>query len=166
MESLPQKYVVEIKSKYFLSRDGILAIKTPSRKKIFLNYFIDARVNIYISKEKIKKKTTISAVNTIKKSIILDKFKAQPIEDLKINTIQAKQNISKNKILTIRNVETLSIIKKNSYINIEINDRNMNIIFIAKAMQDGRYGDTIKVKRTDGKTLRVKVIGKNKAELR
>jgi flagella basal body P-ring formation protein FlgA len=42
----------------------------------------------------------------------------------------------------------------------------MNIIFIAKAMQDGRYGDTIKVKRTDGKTLRVKVIGKNKAELR
>ena len=166
MESLPQEYVVEIKSKYFLSRDGILAIKTSSRKKIFLNYFIDARVNIYISKEKIKKKTTISAVNTIKKSIILDKFKAQPIEDLKINTIQAKQNISKNKILTIRNVETLSIIKKNSYINIEINDRNMNIIFIAKAMQDGRYGDTIKVKRTDGKTLRVKVIGKNKAELR
>jgi flagella basal body P-ring formation protein FlgA len=166
MESLPQEYIVEIKSKYFLSRDGILAIKTPSRKKIFLNYFIDARVNIYLSKEKIKKKTTISAVNTIKKSIILDKFKAQPIEDLKINTIQAKQNISKNKILTIRNVETLSIIKKNSYINIEINDRNMNIIFIAKAMQDGRYGETIKVKRIDGKTLRVKVIGKNKAELR
>jgi flagella basal body P-ring formation protein FlgA len=166
MESLPKEYIIEIKSKYFLSRDGILAIKTPSRKKIFLNYFIDAKVDVYISKKKIKKKTALTEINTIKKSIILVKFKAKPIELIITNTIQAKQNISKDKILTIRNVETLSIIKKNSFINIEINDNNMNIIFTAQAMQDGRYGDIIKAKKPNGKILRVKVIGKNKAEIR
>jgi flagella basal body P-ring formation protein FlgA len=166
MESLPKEYIIEIKSKYFLSRDGILAIKTPSRKKIFLNYFIDAKVDVYISKKKIKKKTALTEINTIKKSIILVKFKAKPIELIIANTIQAKQNISKDKILTIRNVETLSIIKKNSFINIEINENNMNIIFTAQAMQDGRYGDIIKAKKPNGKILRVKVIGKNKAEIR
>jgi flagella basal body P-ring formation protein FlgA len=166
MESLPQEYIIEIKSKYFLSRDGVLAIKTPSRKKIFLNYFIDAKVNIYVSRDKIRKKTILSEMNTIKKNITLDSFKAQPIEVIKDNTIQAKQNISKNKILTVRNIETLSLVKKNSFINIEINNNNMSIIFIAKAMQDGRYGDIIKAKRTDGKILRAKVIGKNKAEIR
>jgi flagella basal body P-ring formation protein FlgA len=43
---------------------------------------------------------------------------------------------------------------------------NMAITFSAKALQDGKVNDIIKVQKSDGKRLKVKVIGKNRAEMR
>jgi len=166
MQSLPETYTINIRSQNYLRKDATISIKTPSRKKIFFNYIIDANIDIYYSRKKIKKKTELSAINTTKKSIILDKFRAKPIQIIDTSTLQAKRHIPKNKILTIRDVERLNIIRKNTYISISLNSENMDISFSAKALQDGKMNEIIKVIKNNGKKLKVKVTGKNKAELR
>ncbi len=166
MLSLPQEYSIDIKKKNYLSRSGILSIKTPKNKKIFFNYDISATVFVYLARKQIKKDVELSSLNTIKKSIILDKFMAKPIQNLRAHTLQGKHRIKKDKIITARDVEILSLIKKNSYVSVSLNNFNMSISFSAKALQSGKLNDTITVQKTSGKKLRVRVIGKNRAEIR
>jgi flagellar basal body P-ring formation protein FlgA len=164
--SLPKEYTVQIKKKNYLSRSGVVNIKTSNNKKIFFNYEITANIWVYLSRKKIKKDVELSAVNTIKKSIILDRFMAKPIQKIDATALQGKHHIKKDKIITTRDVEILSIVKKNSYINISLNSQNMSISFSAKALQNGKLGDTITVQKASGKRLRVRVTGKNRAEIR
>jgi len=164
--SLPKEYTIEIRDKNYLSRSDIVNIKTPDNKKIFFNYDVVANIWVYLSREKIKKDTELSNLNTIKKSILLDKFMAKPIENLASKSLQSKYHINKDEIITIRDVETLNVVKRNSYINVDLHSLNMSINFSAKALQDGRLGETITVEKANGKKLKVKITGKNTAEIR
>ncbi|MCW8955176.1 MAG: flagellar basal body P-ring formation chaperone FlgA [Sulfurimonas sp.] len=164
--SLPDKYTVNMRRKDYLQNSGVINIKTPQNKKIFFNYYIDAVVSVYVSRKKIKKDVELSAINSSKKSIILDKFRARPIQNIEKGSMQSKHNIRKNKILTRRDVEELSVIRQNSFINVSIYSDNMAITFSAKALQDGKVNDTIRVEKSNGERLKVKVVGKNRAEIR
>lgn len=166
LETLPQEYKVEIRRQNYLSRSGILNIKTVDNKKIYFNYRIVANIWIYITKQRIKKDTELSVINTQKKSILLDNFRAKPIEVLDANALQSKHHIKKNKIITSRDIEVLNVVKKNSYVNVSLDSLNMSISFSAKALQDGKVGDTITVQKSDLKRLKVKVVGKNRVEIR
>lgn len=166
LETLPQEYKVEIRRQNYLSRSGVLNIKTVDNKKIYFNYRIVANIWIYITKKRIKKDTELSVINTQKKSILLDNFRSKPIEVLEANALQSKHHIKKNKIITSRDIETLNVVKKNSYVNVSLDSLNMSISFSAKALQDGKVGDTITIQKSDLKRLKVKVIGKNRVEIR
>ncbi len=164
--SLPQEYSVNFQKRDYLQRDGVLSIKTKENKKIFFNYYINAMVTVYTSRKKIKKDMELSAINSYKKSIILDRFKARPIQNIQRGSIQSKHHIAKDRILTVRDIEPLSIVKKDSFVNVSVYSNNMAISFSAKALQDGKLNDIIRVQKSDGKRLRVKVVGKNRAEIR
>ncbi len=164
--TLPTNYTVEIKSKNYLSKNGILDIKTKDKKKIFFNYTIDAHISIYFSKDKIKKSNELTTLNTVKKSIILNKFKAKPIKSIKKVNLEAKHNIKKDTIITVRDVEKLSLVKRNSLINVFIINHNLSISFSAKALDSGKLGDTIRVQKSDNKRLKAVVVGKNIAEIK
>lgn len=164
--SLPDKYTVNIRDRDYLQNSGTINIKTPKNRKIFFNYEIDAIVSVFVSRKKIKKDVELSAINSSKKSIILDKFRARPIQNIQRGSLQSKHSIRKDKILTHRDVEILSVVKKNSFINVSIYSDNMAITFSAKALQDAKVNDIIRVQKSNGKRLKVKVIGKNRAEIR
>jgi flagella basal body P-ring formation protein FlgA len=166
INSLPKEYIVNIRQKDFLSNSGVINIKTQKKRKIFFNYRVNARLNIYVSKKKIKKGVALSAINSSKKSIILDKFRAKPIQSIQKDSFESKYHISKDKILTIRDVKTLSVVKRNSFITVNLYSDNMAITFGAKALQDGKVNDIISVQKNNGKRFKVRVIGKNKAEIR
>ena len=57
LETLPQEYQVEIRRQNYLSKSGVLNIKTVDNKKIYFNYRIVANIWIYITKKRIKKDT-------------------------------------------------------------------------------------------------------------
>jgi flagella basal body P-ring formation protein FlgA len=166
IENLPQEYTTQIKSRNYLSKSGILDIKTPENKKIFFNYNIKATLLVYVAKTKIKKNTELSPLNTAKNSIILDKFKAKPIQEIAKGTLEAKHHIKKGSIITTRDIKGLSLVKKNSLINVYLHSKNMYINFSAKALDSGMLGDIIRVQKSDKKRLKVRVVGKNKAEIR
>jgi len=164
--SLPEAYIVHINKKNHLKKSGTLSIKTPKNKKIFFNYNIQASVTVYISKRKIKKDVELSSKNITKKRVPLDKFRATPYQNINSAKFQAKHNIGDKKVITIRDIQTLSVIKRNSNIQITINKDNMDISFSAKALQNGKLNDIIKVQKSNGKILKVIVTGRNKAEMR
>ncbi len=166
MTSMPSEYSIDIRKKNFLSKNGIVSIKTPKNRKIFFNYTLDATLDVYISRKKIKKSVELSTLNLIKKSIILQKFMAKPIQNLKAHNLEAKRHIKKEMIVTSRDVQTITLVKKKTSISVSLNSNGMSINFSALALQNGRLNDIIRVKNSNAKILKVRVVGKNRAEMR
>ena len=165
IESLPIKYSVDIKSRSYLSNKGVVSIKTLRNKKVFLDYTIDATVDSYIATKDIRRGVELSIFNTKKKRVTLSKFRALPIQKIDKSTLQAKNHIKKESIISDRDVISLCIVKKNTSVVVTLDSSNIFITFSAKALQDGRYGDTIKIKKSNGKRLNALVVGKNKVEI-
>ena len=165
MEELPKRYTVHFSNKAHLSNKGILYIKTDDNKKIFFKYKISATVSILFARKNIKKDNELTNVNTQKKSIILDKFKAMPLQGLHVKHYQSKHNIKAGDIITQRDVVGLFLVKRGSSVSVNFNNNAIHIYFSAKALQNGRLGDTISVIKRNGKRIRVVITGKNKAEV-
>ncbi len=165
LESLPKNYTVHFNTRAHLSSKGILYIRTNDNKKIFFNYEIVATVSILVARKNIKKDSELSRINTRKNSIILNRFRAMPLQSLHVSKEQAKHNIKTDDIITMRDVIALYIVKRGSDIYVSLQNAGIDIFFTAKALQNGRLGDSISVMQRNGKKLRVVVIGRNKAEV-
>ncbi len=165
LATLPNSYEIVLKSKSHLSRNSTLYIKTDENKKIFFNYKIIAEIKVYTAKDEIKRNAELSNVNCKKKSIILDKLRAMPLQNISKGTLQSKHKLKQGAILTTRDVQGLHLVKRGSNINVTLNSSNLAISFSAKAQQDGRYGDVITVLKNSGKKIRVRVTGKRRAEV-
>jgi len=165
METLADEYTVEIRERDYLRRDGTLGIKTPQNMKYFFNYYIKAYITVYESREKIKKETKITPLHYKQKKVILDRFRAKPLQNIENIPLQAKRHIPKNRILTYNDVESLEVVRKDAMINVTMLKEGMVITFSAKALQDAKVNDIIKVQNSNGKILKVRVTGNNRAEL-
>lgn len=165
MDTLPKEYTVHLKNRDFLSNSGVLHIKTSDNKKLFFDYEIKAYLSVFISKDIIEKEAQISPINYMSKKILLDKFRDRPLQSLEQTSMQAKRRISKDMILTIRDVELLDLVKKDSAITVKMSGEGMDIVFSAKALQDGKLDDIIKIQNSSQKILKARVIGLETAEL-
>lgn len=165
MQTLPKEYTVHLKNRDFLSNSGVLHIKTSDNKKLFFDYEIKAYLSVFISKESIEKEYKISPINYMPKKILLDKFRDRPLQSLEQTSMQAKRRIPKDTILTIRDVELLDLVKKDSTITVSMSSEGMNILFSAKALQDGKLDDIIKIQNSSQKILKARVTGLETAEL-
>lgn len=166
LEKLPKNYTVHFNKKAHLSKKGVLYIKSDDNKKIFFNYKITATVSVLLARHNIKKDSELSSINTRKNSIILNKFKAMPLQSLYVSKYQSKHNIKADDIITSRDVTGLYLVKRGSSVSVNLKERGINIYFSAKALQNGRFGDTISVVQKNGKKLKVIIRGKNKAEVK
>lgn len=163
--SLPKDFVVNIRNRDFLSNSGIVNIKTTQNKKLFFDYRITANVPVYTSREIIKKEAGISHSNCIKKNILLDSFRAMPLQNIETKSLQAKRHIPKGMILTSRDVEALDVVKRDSTLNVILHQDGMAITFSAKALQDGKVNDIINIQNSSGKILKAKITGSGTAEV-
>ncbi len=160
IKSMPTNYSIKIQSKNYLKKDGILSIKdNKTNKQLFFDYQIDALVNVYVTKEKIKRKDELSHKNCTQKQIVLEKFRAFPIQTLPKHSLQIKHQIKKDTIITQRDIQKLRLVRRGSNINVTLRNKNINISFSATAIQNGVYGDIIKVKQSNSKVIKVKVTG-------
>jgi flagella basal body P-ring formation protein FlgA len=166
LESLPKNYVTNIQKKSVLYNHGTLYIKTKQNKKIFFDYNIDASLSVYVAKDDIKRDVELSAINCVKKSIILNRFRDVPIINIYNNTIQTKKPIKSGNVITIRDIQKLSLVKRGSDVTTVLNTEGITLSFSTKAQKDGKLGDTITVKNSNGKKFTVKVIGKNMTEVK
>ncbi len=82
-----------------------------------------------------------------------------PIQKIGKKSIQSKHNIKENTIITVRDIQKFNLIRRGSTINVVLKNRNISISFSAISLQDGLYGDIIKVKQNNSKIIKVKVIG-------
>jgi len=166
IKSLPKEYSIKIPKRAYLSNNGTLYIKTSANKTIYLDYTIDATIDSYSAKQNIKRGTELSLFNTRKSTISISKFRALPIETIQTATLEAKNYIKLDNILTSRDVAMLSIVRKNDMVSAVINDSTIALSFSAKALQDGKHGDIISIQKRDGKRFKAIVIGKNRVEVK
>lgn len=165
MDVLPKEYTVHLKNRDFLSNSGVLHIKTSDNKKLFFDYEVKAYLSVFISKESIEKEMRISPLHYMPKKILLDKFRDRPLQSLEQTSMQAKRRIPKDTVLTVRDVELLDLVKKDSTITVSMSGEGMNIVFSAKALQDGKLDDIIKIQNSSQKILKARVTGLETAEL-
>jgi len=166
LASLPKTYSVEIKSRDFLSNEGILSIKTAENKKLFFDYTVVADVAVYKSRDTIKKETQLTLTNCVKKIVALENFKEQPLQNIEQKSLQVKRHIPKDTILTVRDVEILDVVKRDSMISVNLFEDGIMITFSAKALQDGKVNDIINIQNSSGKILKARVIGSDAAEIK
>ncbi|MBD3797316.1 MAG: flagellar basal body P-ring formation protein FlgA [Campylobacterales bacterium] len=166
MEKLPAYTDVEFPQNEYLGNTGILSIKTKEHKQIFFNYEIDASVDVYIAKKDLQRNDELSVLNTTKNSIILKNFRSMPIQKLDENSLQVKHDMQKGELLTQRDVDPLSLIRRGSSVNVVLKNGSIFISFSAKALQDGILGESIFVENEKGKKIKVQVTGKNRATVK
>lgn len=163
-KSLPSNYTVKLQNKGHLNKEGVVSIKSDTSRQVFFDYFIDATLDVYVARKDIKRNSELSTINTTKKSIILEKFRAMPIENIELAHLQSKRYIKKDTVITHRDTRELQLIKRGSIINVTLNNSNIAISFSAKALENGVLGDIIKVKQKNQKILKVKIVGRNRGE--
>jgi flagella basal body P-ring formation protein FlgA len=163
IKKLPNNYILNIRKRSFLTSNPIFSIKLQNKRQIFFQAFIDAKLFVYKTKKRVKKSTPLNALNLKKVYVKLDRFRAKPIQN--IDNIQAKFHLSKNKIITSRDIQKLFLVKRGSMVNVALKDSDLEIDFSARALQGGSIGDTIIIQNKNFKKFRARVIGKNKVEI-
>ncbi len=166
IKSFDSNYDVNIKQSSNLSKKGIIYIRTESNKKIFFDYEIDAEVSVYFTKKTIEKGAELSTLNIIKKNIPLDKFRFMPVRESDLDGSQSKNQLRENQIIALKDIESVILVKRGEGVSVKIDDEEVSLSLSAEALKDGRFGDIISVKKSDGKQLKVKVIGQNRVEIR
>jgi len=166
IKSLSENYSVKLERDAHLSRDGTLYVKTDDHKKIFFDYDVEAQIDVIVTKKKIKRGEELSLFNATRKSIILERLRAMPLQDLQKISYESKQHLNNGHIVTMRDVKQLSIVKRNTVVSVGLRENNVVISFSAKALQDGKLGDTIMIQKNNLQRLKVVVIGKNRVEIR
>jgi len=160
IENLPEQYSVQISSKNYLKNSGVLSIKSlKTKKQFFFNYKIDADITVYYTKDFIQRKEELSLKNCSSKKVPLKKFRALPVQLITKRMFQSKHNIKKGTIVTLRDIQKFNLVRRGSTLNVTLRNGNINISFSAVALQDGVYGDIIKVKQNNSKIIKVKIIG-------
>ncbi|SFV75975.1 Flagellar basal-body P-ring formation protein FlgA [hydrothermal vent metagenome] len=165
IQSMPKHYTIKIQRRSFLKNKGIISIKSDNNKQFFFNYTLDAFINVYKTTKKIQRGEELSFSNCAKESIMLHNFYAQPIKNLQKGKFESKYLLKQGHIITQRDISKLKLIHRGEEINLFFQEGNIAISLVAKALQNGAYGDIIKVKNKNGKILHIRVTGKNKGEV-
>ncbi len=164
--SLPKEYLVHINPKNNLSNKGTVYLKTQDNKKIFFDYKIIAKINLFVTKQNIQRGNELSFLNVQKKSAPLDRFRALPVQEIKKGTFQSKHNLKQGKIITIRDIETINYVKRNTIVSVSLNNNAIAIEFNAKALQNGKLNDIITIQKNNGARMKAVVVGKSKVEIK
>jgi flagella basal body P-ring formation protein FlgA len=98
--------------------------------------------------------------------VFLEDFRDKPFFLQPDQPAQAKFTLKQGVIVTMRDVEALTLVQKGTKVSVKMPSQTMDIQFSAEALQDGKLNDIITVLNSNDKKIRVKVVGKNQVEMR
>ncbi len=165
IDKLPNNYSIEIRENSYLRSKNIINIKSDTGKKLFFNYSIHASIKVLITKKTIQRHGELSLLNTKFKTIKFDNFRALPIMEFHKKSYQVARTMKMDKILTIRDIQKLDLVRRNSMVSVELDNNGIFITFQAKALQSGTLGDIITIQKTNLKRLQARVIGRKRVQI-
>ncbi len=165
LTKLPKTFSLSLQKQTLYKNYSTFSIVTPDHKMIFFDYILDADIDVVVTTKIIKRHEQISFENTKIKSVKFLSFKADPLTNIANHQYQSKFSLESDDILTQNDVEYLSIVRRDEYVIASIEDGGVSITFSVIAEQDGKEGDIISVRKSDGKKLRAKVVGLKRVEI-
>jgi flagella basal body P-ring formation protein FlgA len=165
LTALPKTYSLSLQKQTLYKNYSTIAVITPEHKMIFFDYILDAEIDVVVSIKSIPRHQKLSFENTKMKSVKFLSFKASPLTEIVNHQYQSKFSIKSDEILTRNDIEQLSVVRRNDQVIAFVEDGGVSITFNVTAQQDGKEGDIIVVRKSDGKTLRAKVIGEKRVQI-
>ena len=162
---LPKEYSLKLQHQTLYQNHSTFAIITPEHKMIFFDYVLDATIDVLVTTTKVARHEMLGMANTVTKKIQFLNFKATPLSDITNHQYQSKFSLKSDTILTQNDVELFSVVKRDDVVNAFIEDGGVSISFEAVAVQDGKVGDTITIRKPDGKELKAKVVASKRVEV-
>ena len=163
--TLPKIYSVSIPKQALYKNYSTISIKTPKKKMIFFDYELDAMIDVAVSTKNISRHEPITQNNAKIKSVKFTTFRDNPLTDIQNHKYQSKFSIKSDFILTQNDIEILSLVKRDEVVTATVSDGGVTITFNAVAVEDGKEGDVIAVRKSDGKKLMAKVVGIKRVEI-
>ncbi|MBU0632852.1 flagellar basal body P-ring formation chaperone FlgA [bacterium] len=162
---LPKIYSLSLQSRTLFKSYSTFSIVTPEHKMIFFDYILDANINVLVTTKKINRHEPLSQSNTKIKNIKFATFRGNPVIDIRHHKYQSKFALKSDYILTINDIEALSLVRRDDTVVGSITDGGVTISFTAIAEQDGKEGDIIAIRKSNGKKLTAKVVGMKRVEI-
>lgn len=166
MDTLPKSYTIDIRDRYYLGNEGVISIEDSNNKRYYFDYKVDAELDVVVPTKKISRREEISKFNSKIKKVRLDKFRARPLQKIYNAKHQAKYNLNIDQEITYRDIQKLSLVKRDTQVSVFLNSSAMSISFGAKALQSGKLNDIITVQKSDGTRLKARVVAKQRVEIR
>ncbi len=163
LATLPSEYKIDFDKKSLLQNKGMFSIEDAQNKKLYFNYIISAKISLFYAKDTIKKSSPLSLTNCFKKTIVFEKLRAIPVDNLA--TKQAKHHISKDDFITSRNTKGLNAVRKGEQIILVLSKEDISLTAEVVALEDGVVNDIIKVQNNLKKIFKAKIIAKDMVEL-
>ncbi|MDD5051241.1 MAG: flagellar basal body P-ring formation chaperone FlgA [Sulfuricurvum sp.] len=152
--------------KYFYQNgSGIFYITDTDGIRHYLDYTVEATINVLHTSKPIEHHEILSASNAEFKSIPFKSFRDLPLTLFPDEVYRFRTNLKPDQLLLQKNIEKLPLVLRNVPLLAEVHNGPVVIEFSATATQEGALYDIITILKSDGKRAKAKVIGENRVEL-
>jgi len=155
----------EFDKRFYQNSTGTFYVLDNEGLRHYLDYTVNATLGVLHTNQKVSRKESLSGFNTQLKTIPFQSFKDKPLTALPEHPSRFRSSLKPMQILTLRNIEEIPLVLKNTPVTVELQNGAVVIEFEATATQEGLLYDIITIQKNDGKRAKAKVIGENRVEL-
>ena len=137
-----------------------------SLKSLYFKFSFNAKMPVFIAINSMNTNHILSLLDYQPTMIEFSKWPRDALSGLSAATLITKIQIKSGEILTKRQFNAISLVKKGEILNAVLIEGGVNIIAEVKALEDGNLGDMIKIRTKDNKILEATVSGKGQAIIR
>jgi flagella basal body P-ring formation protein flgA len=137
-----------------------------SLKSLYFKFSFSAKMPVFIAINSMNTNHILSLLDYQPTMIEFSKWPRDALSGLSAATLITKIQIKSGEILTKRQFNAISLVKKGEMLNAVLIEGGVNIIAEVKALEDGNLGDMIKIRTKDNKILEATVSGKGQAIIR
>ncbi len=156
---------VRLSRKLLRKNRGTFTVRC-GKKRYYFRYRLSGYITLYKANHQIKKDKIIDPSSVNEERVEFGNYYASPVIGKIFGRYIARQNIASGKVLTRLNVEPMPAVLKNSRVKCFYKEGAVTIELDAIALQNGNIGDTITVKKSDGKVLRGEIVQRGSVELK
>ena len=137
-----------------------------SLKSIYFKFSFNAKMPAFIAINSMNTNHILSLLDYQPTMIEFGKWPKDALSSSNSLALITKAQIKSGEILTKRQFNAISLVKKGQMLNAVLSEGGVKIIAEVKALEDGNLGDMIKIRTKENKILQATVSGKDEAVIR
>ncbi len=134
-------------------------------RKIFFKYLLDAKIALYKAAVDIPRNTPLDKSDLVYEESDFKRILFTPIDQSYLYHYITKHKISKGEIITTKDLMSRPDVKRGDELEAFLYSSGVVANFSVKAMQKGRIGDIIRVKKDRSKSFKARITSSTSVEI-
>ena len=165
-KGLPNHYELSFKPNAYQHKYSTVKLTSAeSKKRHFISYDMSATIKLFKARHNINRGKILTHIDMAYEETPFKRLKGTPIHSLEKGQYRLKKRLPRGNIIYEHDIEPLPAVLKDTHVNVRFVKANVQLSFQATSLQDGNVGESIYIKRTDGKRLKAKVLSKDLVEI-